>query len=347
MLIMVTFVTYYIFSYLLDPYAEYWSSYFNEPFWNLAVELLISLVLCVVLAELSIFVNNTLNKSFPWTERPLRRLTYQAVLHIASSVMVLGILIFLLPFIYNEDQTAISAKDITSFSQWLATCIFISLMISAVNTGNYMLASWKKTELEAMEHKLKASEHKQAAAEAELQALKLQLDSHFVFNNLSVLSELILEDQQLGYDYAESFAKVYRYLLVNSKKDLIAVEEELKFLTSYLFLVKNRVGEGVIFEIDIDKSVRELQIPPLTLQLLVENALKHNQTAKTNPLRISIRSGESKELVVSNTKMPLINKAHSAGVGLNNIISRYALLCKTAPLINETINKFIVTVPLI
>ncbi len=98
--------------------------------------------------------------------------------------------------------------------------------------------------MEAAQHKLRASKHKQAAMAAELQALKLQIDPHFIFNNLSVLSELILEDQQLGYEYSEKFARVYRYLLVNSRKDIIVVEEELKFLESYIFLIEKELGKG-------------------------------------------------------------------------------------------------------
>jgi hypothetical protein len=129
-------------------------------------------------------------------------------------------------------------KEYTLLGQWIATNIVISLIISAFNTVDYLLENWKKTAVEAAQHKLRASKHKQAAMAAELQALKLQIDPHFIFNNLSVLSELILEDQQLGYEYSEKFARVYRYLLVNSRKDIIAVEEELKFLDSYIFLIE-------------------------------------------------------------------------------------------------------------
>ncbi len=134
---------------------------------------------------------------------------------------------------------------------------------------------------------------------AELQALKLQIDPHFIFNNLSVLSELILEDQQLGYEYSEKFARVYRYLLVNSKKDIIAVEEELKFLDSYIFLIEKRIGEGVIFKIDVQEEYKSMYTLPLSLQLLVENAIKHNQTSKANPLEIHVYTNSESELVVS------------------------------------------------
>jgi LytS/YehU family sensor histidine kinase len=240
-----------------------------------------------------------------------------------------------------------SRKEYTLLGQWIATNIVISLIISAFNTVDYLLENWKKTAVEAAQHKIRASKHKQAAMAAELQALKLQIDPHFIFNNLSVLSELILEDQQLGYEYSEKFARVYRYLLVNSKKDIIAVEEELKFLESYIFLIEKRIGEGVVFKIDIKEEYRSMYTLPLSLQLLVENAIKHNQTSKVNPLEIQVYTNSNGELVVSNTFLPLINKPDSSGVGLTNIVARYEILGYPKPVIEKTEDKFIVKLPLI
>ena len=156
--------------------------------------------------------------------------------------------------------------------QFLIT-LMVTFLVMVINTGNSILLKWKNTAV-------RAAESDRIAMEAELQSLKLQLDPHFVFNNLSVLSELILRDQQLGYEYAENFTKIYRYMLVNSKKNIIHLEEEIKFLNAYIFLLKQRVGEGLIFEIDIDRKQYLNSLPPLTLQLLVENAMKHNKTSK-------------------------------------------------------------------
>lgn len=220
-------------------------------------------------------------------------------------------------------------------------------MIIAINTGNYLILNWRNTAIEAAGHKLKAAENKQAAMEAELQALKLQIDPHFVFNNLSVLSELILENQQLGYEYAENFSKVYRYLLVNSRKDIILLEEELKFLNAYIFLIQHRAGNGVHFEIDIDKGSRDLYLPPLTLQLLIENALKHNKTIKSDPLKIRIFSNDKKELIVENKLIAIEKQVNSSGIGLQNIISRYQLLSKEPPEIIKGPDSFKVIIRLI
>lgn len=161
------------------------------------------------------------------------------------------------------------------------------------------------------------------------------------------MSELILQNQKLGYEYAENFSKIYRYILINSRKDYISLKEELSFLQSYIFLIKQRVGEGVLFEITIDNTFQSLYILPLTLQLLVENALKHNKTQKSKPLLIKIYTNQKTELVVENTLLPVENKNLSSGIGLNNIIHRYSLLSKSQPVITKDDTLFRVEVPLI
>ncbi|WP_244614325.1 sensor histidine kinase [Elizabethkingia argenteiflava] len=270
----------------------------------------------------------------------------QSLLQIVGSI----IFVIILHLIFSQSRESLGKIDyreeITFLGQWLASNIGISLIISAINTGDYLLENWKKTALEATQHQLKASEHKRAAMAAELQTLKLQIDPHFIFNNLSVLSELILEDQQLGYEYAESLAKVYRYLLINSKQDSITLEEELQFLNSYIYLITKRVGAGVKFDISINKEYSKLFLPPLALQFLVENALKHNKTSKTNPLQIKIYTTDDQYLVVYNSLLPLINKAYSAGFGIQNILHRFEFLGDKQPVIQQTEKEFMAKIPL-
>lgn len=202
--------------------------------------------------------------------------------------------------------------------------LLMSFMIMGINIGSHLIENWKN-------EVIKSAQLSQAAMEAELQALKLQIDPHFVFNNLSVLSELILENQEIGYKYAENFSKIYRFLLVNSKKNIITLEEELKFLKSYIFLIEQRIGDGVQFLINIDKELKFLQLPPFTLQLLIENALKHNKTNKKEPLIIKIYSNEKQEIIVENNILPIEHPINSSGIGIKNIIRRYNLLSDKEP----------------
>ncbi|WP_130867743.1 sensor histidine kinase [Chryseobacterium indologenes] len=343
----VAIVTFCLFSYLIDPFDPVWKNYLETPLKMIIEDALWVFFLSAIISEVSILIDKSLNKLLPWKDRTVQRLLVQGVLQIIGSVVMVMIINFIVDCTSDNIPEMDTRKEYTLLGQWIATNIVVSLTISAFNTVDYLLENWKKTAVEAAQHKLRASKHKQAAMAAELQALKLQIDPHFIFNNLSVLSELILEDQQLGYEYSEKFARVYRYLLVNSKKDIIAVEEELKFLESYIFLIEKRIGEGVVFKIDIREEYRNMYTLPLSLQLLVENAIKHNQTSKSNPLEIEVYTTSDKELVVSNTFLPLINKPDSSGVGLTNIVARYEILGYTKPIIEKTENKFIVKLPLI
>jgi len=341
-----TFIASYATSVIVYPYS-YWKDYFNRPISKLLIDILINLLFCLVVLELSLFIDRILNKRISWIAHPIKRLLTQMLLQILGALSLIICLSFIYYLFGDPVETQPSYIDLRRGLYIVISIILWALMISALNTGDFLLRNWKIATINAAEYKIKAAENKQLAAEIELQALKLQLDPHFVFNNLSVLSELILKDQQLGYEYTENFAKVYRYLLINAKKKLVSLSEELKFLDAYLFLINNRMGGGSVFRIDIDVSKLDMLIPPVTLQLFIENALKYNRTEEENPLVVSIYSNDNDELVVSNTLLPLIKKPRSTGIGLKNIISRYALLCDRKPSVEEDDETFTVKVPLI
>ena len=327
--------------------SSYWNDFTNLPYQNILIDVLANLFFCIALLMLSLFIDRILEKKISWMVHPLRRLLIQIIFQVLGALVVI---ISLAVIYYLLGQPSVTPHANVGLRQPLYIMISIilwSLMISALNTGDFLLKNWKNATIKAAEYKVTAAENKQLVAEIELQSLKLQLDPHFVFNNLSVLSELILKDQQLGYDFTENFAKVYRYLLVNSKKPLVQLHEELQFLDAYLFLIKNRIGDGCSFLIDIDKSKLHMSIPPITLQLFIENALKHNRTEEENPLIVHVYSNDNDELVVSNNLLPLIKKAPSTEIGLKNIIGRYALLSDTKVTVEENNTTFTVKVPLI
>jgi two-component system LytT family sensor kinase len=333
--------------FILFPFS-YWRDYFNLPAHLMLLDILTNIIFCTIILIVSLFIDRVLNKKISWMVNPVKRLIIQIIF---QSFGALLIIISLSTIYYNYgDYLTVTPPVKVGVREALYTIISIilwALMVSALNTGDFLLKNWKNATIKAAEYKVKAAESKQIAAEIELQALKLQLDPHFVFNNLSVLSELILKDQQLGHEYTENFAKVYRYLLINSRKKLVALQEELQFLEAYLFLIQNRMGDGCTFYIDIDKSKLSMQIPPITLQLFIENALKHNRTEEENPLQVKIYSNDNEEIVVSNTILPLIKKAPSTGIGLKNIINRYALLSDRKVSIEENKETFTIKVPLI
>lgn len=333
--------------FILFPFS-YWRDYFNLPSHLMLLDVLTNIIFCAIILIVSLFIDKVLNRKISWMVNPVKRLIIQIIFQSFGALLVI-IGLCIIYYMYGEYLTVTPPVKIgirESFYTILSIILW-ALMVSALNTGDFLLKNWKNATIKAAEYKVKAAESKQIAAEIELQALKLQLDPHFVFNNLSVLSELILKDQQLGHEYTENFAKVYRYLLINSKKKLVHLHEELHFLNAYLFLIENRMGDGCTFHIDIDKSKLNMQIPPITLQLFIENALKHNRTEEENPLVVQIYSNDNDELVVSNTILPLIKKAPSTQIGLKNIIHRYALLSDRKVAIENNKETFTIKVPLI
>lgn len=339
------FLASYLVSYILDPFAAYWQDYFERKPLLILGDWLVSFLYCLSISEINIAIGMRLNRLMSWKEHPGKRLFLETCFNLIA-VLLLNLLINI-AFIYLSDEkqlllleSGMTIEETRGIIQWMVVSTIIAIMIMGINIGNYLIMNWRNEAIQV-------AQLNQAAMEAELQSLKLQIDPHFVFNNLSVLSELILEDQQLGYEYAENFSRIYRYMLVNSKKDVIPLEDELKFLNSYMFLIEHRFGEGVLFEIDVDPSHRPLLMPPLTLQLLVENALKHNRTSKKEPLVVRIFSNEDKELIVENTLLPLEKTIQSSGIGIANIVRRFNLLSHRQPVIEADEHTFKVIIPLI
>jgi two-component system, LytTR family, sensor kinase len=182
---------------------------------------------------------------------------------------------------------------------------------------------------------------------SELHHLKEMVNPHFLFNTLNSLSALISENPRQAEIFLDELTRVYRYLLRNNEVDLITLTNELQFIRSYFHLLKTRYGDGVHFITDIKLKSDDWLMPPLTLQLLVENAVKHNRLMKDQPLTIHLFTTPNNELVVSNNLQKKDTVVDSTKVGLQNIHAKYRLLQKPGIVINNTGNTFSVTIPLI
>ena len=178
-----------------------------------------------------------------------------------------------------------------------------------------------------------------------LQALENQLSPHFVFNNFSILADLIEVDPQRASAYLMNLSKVYRYTLQHLDHSTVSLQEELEFLQRYLALLQQRFGDGIVVEIRPDVTQRQGALPPTALQMLIENAIKHNEHTTARPLHIFVTSDEG-HISVSNRKQP-ITTAESTLVGLHNIAERYRLLTDQKVIISDTTDEYCVTIPLI
>lgn len=182
---------------------------------------------------------------------------------------------------------------------------------------------------------------------AELLHLKGIVNPHFLFNNLNSLSSLISENPAQAEEFLNELTKVFRYLLRNNEIELTTLAEEMQFLKSYYSLLETRYGKGILMNVAIDSVYESFRLPPLTLQLLVENAVKHNRVQKDQPLHIELFVDKDNLLVVRNSLSLKSHQVESTGIGLRNINSRYKLLNHQPPTIQRDDEFFSVKIPLI
>lgn len=183
--------------------------------------------------------------------------------------------------------------------------------------------------------------------QSQFEVLKQQVNPHFLFNSLNVLTSLIKVDPNLAESFTERLSKVYRYVLENKEKDLVNLCIELEFLNAYLFLLEIRFMKKLFIKIKIDKSFYDYQILPIAIQLIIENAIKHNTFSKAQPLKIEIFVDEQLRLNIVNNLNERETKFVSTGVGLENINRRYALVSDQKPEFLKTSEHFIAKLPLL
>jgi two-component system, LytTR family, sensor kinase len=188
---------------------------------------------------------------------------------------------------------------------------------------------------------------RQQALQHEFDVLKNQVNPHFLFNCFNTLSSLISEDKRRAEEFLNELSKVYRYLLRNNEDSVSTVENEVRFIRSYYGLLKTRHGDSLEMTIDIDKRYNPYLLPSLSLQLLVENVVKHNQLSKIHPLVIEIFTTAGNKLVVNNNLQRRAVKAPGTSIGLENIKAKYQLLNKDGFQVMDDGKNFTVVLPLI
>jgi LytS/YehU family sensor histidine kinase len=183
--------------------------------------------------------------------------------------------------------------------------------------------------------------------QSQFEVLKQQVNPHFLFNSLNVLTSLIKVDPDLAESFTERLSKVYRYVLENKEKDLVSLHTELEFLKAYLFLLEIRFMKKIFITTRIDNAYHDYLILPIAIQLIIENAIKHNTFSKAQPLRIEIFVDEKQYLNIVNNLNLRETKFVSTGVGLENITRRYSLVSDQRPEFVKTTTHFIAKLPLL
>ncbi|MCK8495109.1 histidine kinase [Spirosoma sp. RP8] len=262
-----------------------------------------------------------------------QRLLYSMLMYVAFMMSAILILYWL------YDQLGYPYKPETI--PWVLMIGFVTNVISAgshesIYTYNQLRQSTER------EYKLK-----QLHMQQQMDVLKQQVNPHFLFNSLNSLITLIGEDPKQAETFTEELSSVYRYVLRASEQNLTDLATELSFIHSYVHLLQTRYGSGFQLSIEVDKRFQSYQIPPLTLQLLVENAVKHNIVMKSKPLTVQIQTDSLANLHVRNNIQRKRQGVMSTGVGLANILSKYEMLGQPMPSVREETNQFVVALPLI
>lgn len=182
--------------------------------------------------------------------------------------------------------------------------------------------------------------------QSQLESLKTQINPHFLFNNLNSLSSLITTDSEQAERFLDELSSVYRYLLQQNNRDLCPLTDEIQFIEAYFHLLKTRFGDGIFLEADVDDTYLTYQIPPLTLQVLFENVIKHNVISLDNPLiiRLYTRNGR---LYVENNLQRKKAIVSSSKIGLQNIMMKFKLLNHASVIVHDDDERFLVGMPLI
>ena len=259
----------------------------------------------------------------------IRRIIHGVLLVLGLSV--LGLLFYYAMWLIIDEDFREMLKYGWPWNSWMVLVDYAGCCLFTTVVTLYYWRSREKAERERDKFRL--------------QALENQLSPHFVFNNFSILADLIEVDPKRASAYLMNLSKVYRYTLSHLDHETVTLLEELAFLDRYLALLKQRFGEGIQVRIADEVAKTQGKLPPASLQMLIENAIKHNEHTKERPLIIDV-TADGQRISVSNKKQPITN-AESTSVGQHNIVERYRLLTSQKVVIRNTLDEYCVTIPLI
>ncbi|WP_276483329.1 sensor histidine kinase [Paraflavitalea pollutisoli] len=319
---------------LLVNYCIFGKSYFSGSavFWWSS---LLTAGFGMISWYLQLLISLLMNARYPGNNQTLRRVVTSMVLHVLVTIITVALVFVLYDrlnfFHYQLDPW-----------RMLMACIIsagFAILAASFHEAVAFYEKWKKVTDEA-EHLKKVN------LQTQLESLKAQVNPHFLFNSLNSLSSLISEDPTKAEKFLDEMCKVYRYLLRNNEDDLAPLWVEMQFINSYYHLLKTRYGDSLFLEMNIADELVWYRIPSLTLQMLVENAVKHNMMLKDRPLQIVITTVAGPRLIVSNN-LQRKKRISSNKVGLNNIVNKYKLLKQDDIIVQEDEKTFAVVVPLI
>ena len=321
-----------LFIFLIDPGEKTFERY--------SVTFLISGMYTFFIGLGNGFLNDYLDSKFSWTDETRKRTIAAIVGTLLMNVALVYFCNYLNFIVIQGKNPEKFFNGEMNFINWFF--INFAIMISAIGHARGFMAAWKNsTKKEVVEQKLIAK-----SANAQFESLKNQLDPHFLFNSLNVLDSLIEENPVQAQRFTNSMSKIYRYVLEQKDKELVSVEEEIDFAKTYCELLKTRFEDAVTFDFNISEEDKKGFVVPLSLQLLLENSIKHNFATSSKPLNIKIFT-EKGNLIIENNLQTRELPNTSTGVGLANIVSRYNLLTERNVFVEKSEAFFRVKLPIL
>jgi len=276
-------------------------------------------------------------KRYPMFNEVRRRLWVQSLVMLVFTVASNMILDQLADRLFSKDGGPLTEADSIIHSN--SAAVFCTIMMMAIYESIFFMHQLRKSVQET--EKLKRE-----SLNAELNALKTQVNPHFLFNNLNTLSSIIPENPDMAVEFVQQLSKVYRHILEVQDEQSIPLKDELDVLRAYAFLLQTRFGDNLDITIDVPEEKLKKKIVPLSLQMLMENAIKHNIVSSDKPLKVNVFA-ENGNLVVSNNLQKKKQVNESTGIGLDNIRNRCKLLGNGQVEVTESGTSFTVSIPLI
>lgn len=316
-------------------WAIFGNTYFSSAA-HFIIPTLITSLTVVLIYMLCSMVATILQNNFPLYSQTFKRigigiLCYMSIMAIAITILFYG---------YDYVNIAGLTVKMANYPWVLAIGMVCNLLSTSFNEGAAFYEKWRALVDEA-------EQLKKENLQSQLEGLKGQVNPHFLFNSLNSLSSLISDEPEKAEKFLDELSKVYRYLLRTNEDGLTTLDTEMQFIYSYFHLLKTRYGDGLDMEVRIDERYLVYMLPPLTLQILVENAVKHNMILKDQPLKILIMTTNSGKLLVSNNLQRKDRMVSSNRVGLINIVNKYRLLKQEEISVRDDGKEFAVAVPLI
>ncbi len=276
-----------------------------------------------------------MNRIAPWGKNIFKRIPLQ----LGLTVIIAAIIATFITLFANWIKAYTDHEVVSIVISNVLIYIVVNIVVMAIFEGWILF-------IERAKAKQIADSLQTELSQIKFEVLKSQINPHFMFNSLNVLSGLINKDVKKAQQFIDEFSMIYRYVLETIEQPVATLGKELEFMRSYLFLQQIRYGENLTYSVNITADLMEMFLPPLSLQVVLENAMKHNIINESKPLHIEI-TDEALTLIVKNNIQPKISKGISTGLGLKNLIKRYALISDLVPEFKVETNHYIAKLPLI